>query len=113
MKITNRMMAFNVVLAMVIPVTLIACPANPPGSPQGDAEAGPATSDDARDEAHLTSCGAACGHQRGLHCILGDPTPHGATCEAVCAEVQAHGGVGFDTRCLATVPSCEASTTCR
>jgi hypothetical protein len=38
---------------------------------------------------HPPTCSDACDHARELHCSIGDPTPAGATCEDVCASVEA------------------------
>lgn len=82
------------------------CPPGAPASPQCSVDAGPAPVP--------ATCATACVHLRELGCDLGEPTPRGATCERVCAEVQAHNaGAGFDPRCLAHVSTCADADECR
>lgn len=53
-------------------------------------------------------CAAACVNLRGLHCKSGDPTPAGASCEAVCQNTETSGYASENPRCLAQVKSCGA-----
>lgn len=53
-------------------------------------------------------CTAACQHLRKLRCKSGDPTPEGATCEAVCQNTETSGYASENPKCLAQVKSCGA-----
>lgn len=54
---------------------------------------------------------AACSHLRAIHCPDGDPTPGGATCETVLADMVAN-GVRVDVGCLAQIPACGDESRC-
>jgi hypothetical protein len=53
-------------------------------------------------------CALACLHLRALHCKSGDPTPAGATCEAVCQNTETSGYASENPKCLAQVKACGA-----
>lgn len=57
------------------------------------------------------TCEDACGRARELGCSWGAPTDEGATCEAVCANMQ-QGILEWDLACRTTADSCEAVEAC-
>jgi hypothetical protein len=57
-------------------------------------------------------CQAMCENLRLLHCPAGDPTPKGATCEAVCENTESSGYATENPFCQAHVKTCEAADAC-
>lgn len=53
-------------------------------------------------------CAMACVNLRDHHCKAGDPTPEGASCEAVCQNTETSGYASENPKCLATIKSCGA-----
>lgn len=53
-------------------------------------------------------CAQACQHRRALGCPSADPTPRGASCEAVCQNAETSGYASENPTCLAQVKSCGA-----
>lgn len=98
---------------LVIPLlcALAACSANPgpvpPPSPEADA--GPPLEDAS---AARPTCSSYCVHMRALGCVQGTPTPHGATCEAVCGNAQASTFAALDLRCGSAAKTCGAAAAC-
>jgi hypothetical protein len=58
------------------------------------------------------SCAEYCAHAADLECPAAQPTPGGASCEAVCLNVQGSGVLLWDLECRAAAPSCEAIDRC-
>ena len=58
------------------------------------------------------TCGDACSHWRSLGCAEGDASPGGASCEQVCANLQASGIVSLDLACSVAVENCGSIRTC-
>lgn len=80
---------------------LVGCPVPPKPTPQPTA-------------ADAGGCEPACIHLRAKHCLLGEPTSRGVTCEALCSRVlEENGGLGFPTDCLIEAGTCEAADRCR
>lgn len=57
-------------------------------------------------------CHAMCENLRKRHCEAGAPTPKGASCEAVCTNIESSGYASENPRCQATAASCEAADAC-
>jgi len=57
-------------------------------------------------------CRAMCENLRRLHCVSGEPTPKGASCEAVCENTEASGYATENPLCQAHVKTCEAADAC-
>jgi len=60
-----------------------------------------------------TSVAEACEHLRTLGCREGQPTPKGATCETVYADVNASGLARFNADCVVVQASCKDALACR
>lgn len=93
------------VLLLSLATTLqVACAAEPPTKrpvEESDAARGP-------------SCSSACERLRALGCMVGQRTPHGASCETVCTRVQAdNAGAGFPIACLTAAKTCAIADACR
>lgn len=93
----------NTILALVSGAILGACtctctpPPRPPPSPAPDLDA---------------TCAVACARLRELECPDAEATPNGASCEAVCENVQGSGIVAWDLSCRARATSCAAVDSC-
>lgn len=59
------------------------------------------------------TCEESCTQLRTLGCKEGAPTPKGATCETVCADVNASGHARWASDCLVVARSCEEARSCR
>jgi hypothetical protein len=57
-------------------------------------------------------CRDMCVNLRARHCPAGDPTPKGATCEAVCENAETSGYASENPRCQAKATSCDAADAC-
>ncbi len=57
-------------------------------------------------------CAEACTHLRELRCPQAQPTEAGASCEQVCANVNASGTLLLDTKCVVQASSCDAADRC-
>lgn len=60
----------------------------------------------------VTDCIVMCAHLQIMHCPSGDPTPKGATCEAVCENTESSGYASENPRCQAKATSCESADAC-
>jgi hypothetical protein len=60
----------------------------------------------------VSDCIVMCAHLQILHCPAGDPTPKGATCEAVCENTESSGYASENPRCQAQATSCQAADAC-
>jgi hypothetical protein len=58
------------------------------------------------------SCASVCARGIALACTFVRPTPTGATCEAVCLNLQASGLPAWNLACRASAPSCAAMDLC-
>ena len=58
------------------------------------------------------SCASWCTHAAALHCDAAKTTPHGATCEDVCSNVQKSGVVAWDLKCRTSAKTCESADLC-
>ena len=58
------------------------------------------------------TCADVCAHAAELGCPSAEPTPDGASCEAVCESVQASGIVRWDLGCRAAARTCEDADVC-
>lgn len=86
-------------LVLLLATTLLACPPSPPAPTPAPAGGEP-------------SCDQFCAHARRLGCRVGTPTRKGASCEAVCRNVQESGIASFDLRCGMAADSCQALDAC-
>lgn len=75
-----------------------ACPPKPPPVPP----APPGPSD----------CRAVCAHEADLGCEAAKPTAGGASCEAICENVQRSSIIHWDLDCRARAASCAAIDRC-
>lgn len=57
-------------------------------------------------------CTAACANMRRLHCPAGNPTEKGASCEAVCINIESSGYATMSPLCVARAPSCDEADAC-
>jgi hypothetical protein len=83
----------------------LGCPHNPtptpvPPTPGAMDASGPAT------------CADVCQHESVLGCSGAQPTPNGASCVEVCANVQASGIISWDLVCRANAATCEDIDAC-
>lgn len=60
-----------------------------------------------------TGCSSACERLRALKCEEGDPTPQGAPCEEVCANVErVEYAQNWPTECITRAQSCAQARSC-
>lgn len=57
-------------------------------------------------------CRAACEKGRTLHCLYAEPTPEGASCEAVCNNTESSGYASMNPRCLKAITACDQESDC-
>ncbi|MBV9074163.1 MAG: hypothetical protein JOZ10_11055 [Acidobacteria bacterium] len=58
------------------------------------------------------TCASVCQHMAELGCPAAQPTPHGASCEDVCANLQASGSAAYNLPCMLRATSCAAIDGC-
>lgn len=58
------------------------------------------------------TCADVCHRYQQLGCLAGQPTPHGASCEAVCLNVQASGAIRWNLDCRAGAATCAEADRC-
>lgn len=58
------------------------------------------------------TCGDVCAQGRELVCPWAAPTPEGASCEAVCSNIQDSGIVAWNLDCRARARSCRDAEAC-
>jgi hypothetical protein len=58
------------------------------------------------------TCAAVCAKGAEIGCVFAKPTPKGATCETVCANLQASGLPAWDLACRSTKTTCAAMDAC-
>jgi hypothetical protein len=59
-----------------------------------------------------SACQRACDHFRELKCEEGEATKDGATCEAVCENMQTSNLLSYDLQCAAKAPTCDFIDNC-
>lgn len=61
------------------------------------------------------TCETACAHARELGCVVGTPTPAGATCEEVCRNVEriGHEEARWPVKCVHESTTCEQADSCQ
>lgn len=64
------------------------------------------------DAAPRATCASWCLHALALDCPAAKPTPKGASCVAVCDNVQDSGVVQWNLTCRSTAKSCAAADDC-
>jgi hypothetical protein len=95
--ILRRMLAIAAAIPLL--VAACACASTPAPHPEPDTSA-------------RGSCSAVCANELRLGCPAAKPTPDGATCVAVCTNVQASGIIRWDLACRARATSCDAADAC-
>lgn len=58
------------------------------------------------------ACHDSCETRRRLHCPSAEPTPAGASCEAVCQNAESSGYTSINPRCLARITACDQEEAC-
>lgn len=94
-------MTFKALLVLALAATLLACTGARPTSASRCAAPGEVQG----------GCAAACVRLRTLGCPGAKATPAGASCEEVCAGVQA-AGLCWDLSCRAVASNCAAADAC-
>lgn len=58
------------------------------------------------------SCETACARLEQLHCTAAKPTPTGASCTEVCANIESSGYVEYGVACVTNALTCDKADTC-